>query len=139
VNGDDGALRESNTASFSDGALLDRNDPRWIIAAQLQLRIQNHLVRHPLRNIESEHSSMVEQCVRSGFAPIHSEAIVQSVERACARGGLDERAMVELLDVPMPRREMRTNHRAILIALLGAWTIVIAGFVVTASRMMTVV
>lgn len=107
------------------------------MAAQLQLRIQNQLIQHPLRNIESEHNAMVEQCVRSGFAPIHAQTIVQIVERACARGGLDGCAMVELLAVAMPRREMRTNHRAILIGLLGAWTIVIAGFVVTASKMMT--
>lgn len=136
VHGDDAVLTQNNSASFSDSAVIERDDPRWIMAARLQLRIENHLRFHPLRGIEGEHSEMIEQCVAGGFSPMHARVIVQIVERACARGGLDGQAMDELLRLPAPVRQLKTNHRAIVFGLLGVWAIVIAGFVVTASKVM---
>lgn len=136
VHGDGAVMHEGNTGSFSDSAVIDRNDPRWTMAALLQMRIQNHLRLHPLRGIESEHNEMVEQCVTNGFSPMHAQLLVQIVERACARGGLDGQSMGELLCLPMPERRLKGNHRAIVFGLLGVWALVIAGFVVTASRIM---
>jgi len=138
VHGDGAPLPQDNTAAFSDQAVIERTDPRWIMAAHLQMRIENQLSLHPVRGIENEHTAMVDQCVQRGFSPIHSQVLVQTVERACMRGGLDATAMAELLSVPLPRRQMRVGHRAVVIGLLGAWTIVIAGFVVIASQLATV-
>ena len=129
------AMPVCNTSGFSDALTMDPTDPRWLAATRLQVRIHTQLCRHPLHNIEAEHEDMVSRCVEAGFAPLHAEALVMIVHRACARGhGLDRTAMDELARLPMPSAKQPKGSRLLVFTILTVWAISIAGLMLLSGE-----
>ncbi|MEM9373474.1 MAG: hypothetical protein AAGA55_07505 [Planctomycetota bacterium] len=79
-------------------AAISRGDPRWLLAARVQL-----LMWGESRLSEQHRDRLLCSADRLGFAPIHAAAIITAAERACQRGGLDYAASVEIAGIPGPR------------------------------------
>jgi len=90
-----------------------------------------------MRTLETEFEAMVRQCTDLGFAPLHAQAIIQIVQRASARGGLDHSAMEELAQLPKPCciGKLCLGHKVMVFGFLSAWSLGIAGLMVFASKM----
>ena len=114
---------ETGAEEFSD--TLSPNDPRWLFASRVQMMF------HSQNRVPSigQLDDLIDTAMHMGFSNMHARAIINMVEEAQFRDGIDSDVVTKLLNLPAPESNHTQSDRTrwLTFGVLFAWSLMIAG------------